>query len=92
MALFRRVQVFQSLSTTTTLNNSVTGIAGALLPDKMKTHIVKPIFGKKIEDVFNGISKDEEDWFATAFSDRWEIYVTHHGTVNRLFINIKTEV
>lgn len=58
--------------------STVTGMAGAILPAKMKTHIVKPIFGKKIEDVYNGISKDEEDWFATAFPDRWEIYVTHH--------------
>lgn len=58
--------------------STVTGLAGAALPEKLKTHIVKPIFGKKIEGIYNGISKDEEDWFATAFPDRWEIYVTHH--------------
>jgi hypothetical protein len=54
----------------------------------MKTHIVKPIFGKKIEGIYNGISKDKEDWFATAFPDRWEIYVTHHGTVPVNFISL----
>lgn len=58
--------------------STVTGLAGAMLPEKMKTHIVEPVFGKKIEGIYNGISKDEEDWFATAFSYRWEIYVTHH--------------
>jgi len=63
--------------------STVTGLAGAILPQNMKTHIVKPIFGKKTEGVYNGISKDEEDWFATAFPDRWEIYVTHHDlTIN----------
>jgi hypothetical protein len=63
--------------------STVTGLAGAFLPHDMKTHIVKPIFGKKIEGIYNGISKDKEDWFATAFPDRWEIYVTHHDlTIN----------
>ena len=78
MASFRQAQVlvnpFPKHSTFL-----VTGVFGAFLPKNMKTHVVKPIFGQKIERVFNGISKDEEDWFATAFSDRWEFFITHHG-------------